>query len=353
MTIKSPLEIENLRILGRSDLAAPLKLYWTASGVEFDFRGSSLELDIEADFAIHEPWISLSLNGNMILRQPLSKGRVILPALRGLDPNQPNHVLLLRETQPMPVDPDCTVILHALRYEGEMAPLPAPKARIEFIGDSITSGEGGMGCPLDTEWLPIWFTAKQGFGVRTGEKLGAEVRILSQSGWGVRSSWDNDPQCNMPAYYEQVCGVVSGGKNACDKPYDFASWPADIVCCVLGCNDQGAINQPEPRVDPVTGVSFKQTVETLPLLEDAMLDFLRKLRRCNPNAKLVWALYENLDAIITVGKNAVKRFLAEGGKDASFVVLPPVVDSGARFHPGKADLERYADVLAQVFKGLL
>ena len=57
--------------------------------------------------------------------------------------------------------------------------------------------------------------------ILTAKKLEADFRIISQSGWGVLSSWDNDPKCAIPKYYEKVCGVVNGERNEELGAYEY------------------------------------------------------------------------------------------------------------------------------------
>ena len=40
----------------------------------------------------------------------------------------------------MPDSPAATIRVHTLRYEGELLPIPEYDLKIEFIGDSLTSG---------------------------------------------------------------------------------------------------------------------------------------------------------------------------------------------------------------------
>ena len=350
----APFELENLRILGRAGDKRPLHLYWTGSGLEMDLRGSELWIEVEADYEDLEPWVSLVVNGNLVMRQMLARGRQWLPLLRGLDPTQPHHIYFMKESQPMPTDKRSGVLVHAIRFEGELAPLPEPTCRLEFIGDSLTSAEGGHGTPKDTEWRPIWFAGAMGYAWQTARLLGGEARVLSQSGWGVRSSWDNDPKCNMPAYYEQVCGVVpEGGIGGDGSAHDFSSWKPDAVLCALGANDQNAINH-EPFTDPVTGETFKQSADDLQPLEDAMVAFLYKLRRCNPDAPIYWLRFGGESTVKSLIAKSVDRYLAET-KDpkCSLLELPSMSPTGARNHPGLDVHTAQAQALAAQLKKLL
>ena len=59
-------------------------------------------------------------------------------------------------------------------------------------------------------------------------------------------------------------------------PYDFHSWPADAVVINLGTNDGTGLGIP---ISPEKAAVFSETVTK----------FLYTLRRCNPQAYLLWA----------------------------------------------------------------
>ncbi|KAF6590638.1 GDSL family lipase, partial [Paenibacillus sp. EKM208P] len=80
--------------------------------------------------------------------------------------------------------------------------------------------------------VPMLFTALRNYTAITAEALNADYRVLSQSGWGVLTSWDNNPHANIPAYYEQVCGVLTGERNealGAFSDHDFTPWQPDVV----------------------------------------------------------------------------------------------------------------------------
>lgn len=151
-----------------------------------------------------------------------------------------------------------TAICHA---GGEFLPLPAPRCRLEFIGDSITSGEGAIGAVCETDWISTFFSAENHYGRMTADALGAEYRVVSASGWGLVSGWDNDPRCTLAPCYTQVCGLAAGERNAA------LGARSPTICRLarrcghlnLGTNDWNAFHNP-PWVDPETGRSFKQTL---------------------------------------------------------------------------------------------
>ncbi len=329
-----PLALANVRIHGRTLAQSPLNLFWTGSGVEFDLRGSELSIEIEADFRDLEPWVCVLINDHLVYRVPLQKGVHTLPLFRGLNLDSPHNIKILRESQAMPEDALTCVKLHAISFDGELAQLPTPTSRLEFLGDSLSSGEGSMGGPADAEWRPIWFSASCNYTRLTAQMLGGESRALTQSGWGVRSSWDNDPKCNIPAYYEKICGVVpEGAKGACHLPNDFLAWKPDMVICALGSNDRNAMGHAQ-RVDPETGIAFAQRRDDPKPLEDDMLAFLQKLRRLNPDAYIAWMFFEGEEVILPVIRRAMARFEQGGDKKSGLLLVPPMRPTGARNHPG-------------------
>lgn len=225
------------------------------------------------------------------------------------------------------------------------------------IGDSLTSGEGLYGAREEDGFASAWFGARRAFPRLTADSLCADCRCVSQSGWGIRSDWRNDPRHALPDWYARVCGPAAGKANAAlgaQKPNDFAAWQPDAVIVNLGTNDTGAMeNPPCPGPD---GVPFQQrnAPEGLALLEEAAFAFLRDLRRRNPSAKLVWAYGMLGETLRPSLERAVNRFWAEDSR-TWFLPLPEMrpEDIGSRLHPGPACHQIAADTLTTFLKTIL
>lgn len=363
MNTAAVFSIPHLRPLGRfhpeaARRAGVLPLFWSGSGLELCFTGTELRVILEADFDRLEPWISVELNGAPLIRTPLNRGVNELCLFQGLTAGVPRHVRLLKETQPMPDECSGCLRVSGLRWAGgEFLPLPAPACRLEFVGDSLTSGEGLFGAREEADFAAAWFSARLAFPQRTADLLGAECRVVSQSGWGVRSDWRNDPRHALPDWYGRVCGPAAGTANAAlgaqEEP-DCSVWRPDAVIVNLGTNDAGAMENP-PWTGP-GGEAFRQRrdPEGLALLEAGALDFLRDLRRRNPGAKLVWAygmLGTDLRAPL---ERAVERFREEDA-NVWYLPLPQVRPEtmGARLHPGPACHQEAAEVLAAFLRTIL
>ena len=351
-------DIPHLRPLGRFQEEAArrqgaLPLFWAGSGVELLFSGTELRLVLEADFEQMEPWITVEVNGAPLIRMPMVRGENEICILRGMAPGAARRVRLLKDTQPMETDERHSLLVRAVRWEGgDFLPLPEPSCRLEFVGDSLTSGEGLAGTRTESDWVPAFFRGSGTWANMTAEMLGAEFRAVSQSGWGVRSGWDNDLHCTLPSIYDAVCAPARGETSrafAAQERHDFASWQPDAVVVNLGTNDAGAMENP-----PRDGFRQEATAEGLQAFEDAALDFLRQLRRRNPGAKLVWA-YGMVDSRLRPQlERAVRRFRDEGG-EAWYLPLPAVREEtmGALRHPGPECHREAAEAAAALLGQIL
>ncbi len=342
-----------IRVLGRTGSAGGAPVLWhTGSGFVCRYTGSALWLRVAADYAQYEPWLAVEVNGAWLQRFPLPRGESEVCLFRGMTAGTVKQVRVLKECQAMPDDPTHSVRLLGLRWPDEDAgflSLPEPKYRLEFIGDSITSGEGLAGAQSETDWLPMFFSAVPHYARLTADALGAEYRIFSQSGWGLCSSWDNDPRHVVMDDYATVCGQC--GDTA---PYDFAAWPADAVILNLGTNDWGAMHEPAWR-DPVTGRCFQQadTPEGHARISKAVAKALHTVRRCNPNALLIWAFGMLGDELRPTLEAGIRQYKTETGDTRVFYLpLPAAVPAtmGAREHPGPACHRQAAEVLTAFLK---
>jgi len=318
-----PLTLPNLRVLGRTGSDA-INLYWTGSGVEMDLYGSELWIEVDVDWSYYEPWISALEKEQLLVRMPLQRGRQWILLFRGFDASKSHHITILRETQAMS-DTATSIKLTGLRFDGELKPLPTPKIRIEYIGDSHTSAEGALGVPEDTEWIPLWFTAARGYPTVSARELGAEPRIISQSGWGCLSSYDNNPNHALPKVYEYICSVNKEGKGSNMNPNDFKAWQPDLVLVALGANDRSSWSASEWTGN---GETFKNSPE---LFEEAAYKFLERLRELNAGAYLAW-MFPQEDPMSAILDRVTEKFRKEHDQKCQYFVIPAWEKTGVRGH---------------------
>ena len=351
-------EISNKKIHGRTiENASPLPLFWNHSGVEVNCTGSELWVDLEIDHGFHEPWVAYEINGALMSRQMVLSGTNTLCIFRSMTPGVVKNVRFYRELQAMHEDDNCHVLVKGFRTDGEFLPVEERKLKFEFIGDSITSGEGTYGATKDTDWLAMYMSSSRHYATIIEKAMNADISIISQGGWGVYCGWDNDLRHNIPAVYEPVCGLAWGPYNkgiGATEKYDFSKWVPDAVIINLGTNDSTAFNTP-PFDVPGVGVCKQRrnedgsyNVEDAEKVKSAVNNFLKMVRKCNPSSRIIWAygmLGYDLEAIILEGMD---RFRKETGDDnVEYFRLPVVTDKtfGAHYHPGYANHIEAARVL--------
>ena len=335
-----------LRILGRMDRNRwPLALDWTGSGVELQFRGSDLWAELEAPAKEPIMWMMVLTDGKPVARFPVEPGVRFYPLVLGMDAEHSRTVTLVKETQCMPDSPEATVLLRTLRMNGEAEELKPRDLKIEFIGDSLTSGEGSLAPRDNDEWITIWFSACGNYSQTACRILNAERRILSQSGYGVCWNWEHNPEQNMPDSYEMIAGVMIGEaaeKRGCRLPNDFSAWQPDIVCIRLLTN-YGVCMRDRDSFEADRGP-----------LKEGCLALLRKVRKYNPEAKIVWIL-PGTEFHPELAEEAVEQARQDGMTGLHTFALPDYEgeDMGARYHPN-AEWNRKAGImLAEYLKTII
>lgn len=362
-------EIKNIHIFGRmGKVRQPMPLLFNGSGIEVVVTGSDLWIDLETDSDFHEPWVAYEINGAFIGRQMLLPGEHRICLFRNMESSIPKRVRFYRELQAMGDDGVCKVMVKGLELDvnGSFLEVPKYERKIEFIGDSITSGEGSYGAVTDTDWLAMYMSASVNYATMTAKLLNADYHLISQGGWGVFCGWDNDPRHNIPSVYEKVCGLCGGAvakELGAHEEYDFASWQPDVIVVNLGTNDITSFNQP-PFVNPEDGQTYKQRKnedgslnrEDELKVEKAIVNFLTMLRKHNPKAHIAWCygmLFCDLDLTITEAMTEYRR--NTGDTNISFFQLPDTTMEtvGAHMHPGRASHEGAAKALSNYLRTMM
>lgn len=370
--------LRNVKVLGRqpkgavrqdgSSAFAGVDLTYSCSGIEAVFTGESLWLQIEADWSAMEPWLVVELDGIQIQRFPVQRGHSEVELFAHMNAGEKRswHVRVMRETQPMGEKNEYVRLTGLREQGGHFTPLPAHHHVLEFVGDSITTGEGAVGAKHDNDWASVFFGGSQSYPRRVADALNADFRVVSQSGWGISSSWNDQRSCRIPRIYPQVCGALTSEQAVSagmDQPYDFAANRADAIIINLGTNDAGAFGQSGQK-DPQTGEFYDAR-----LLADGLYDpassalivhearaYLQDVRRLNSDAAIVWALGAYSSPMVDLIGQMVDRYIAESGdKRVRFVRLDPVTDAtiGSHEHPGVLWHEYAARTLIPVVQQML
>jgi len=213
-----------------------------------------------------------------------------------------------------------------------LKPLPRPKHKIEFIGNSITCGASS-----DMSDIPcgkgVWqdqHNAYMAYGPVTARALNAQWHLSSVSGIGLIHSCCN-LDITMPPVFDKI--EMRGDS----IPWDFKKYQPDVVTVCLGQND---------------GIQDSAT------FCKAYIDFINRLRGYYPKAQLVLLTSpmadEKLKAVLKMQILAViDYFKNEKDKKVSYYFFPRSYNGGCDYHPSLEEHQLIAAELTSYLKKLM
>ena len=369
-------EIKSKCFLGRNvkdvENLPEINLFWAASALKINVKACEVWADFESDYDSNEPWVSIFLNGSRISRFMIEKsGEKSVCLVRGLNSQVENEICIYKDTQPMPGDTKHSLKVKNISLDdnGKFCEIKPAKMKIEFIGDSITSGEGLAGAPSQMEWIPTVFVGSESYAAQIARYFEADFSVFSQCGWGLCWGWDGNRNNNIPKFYEKVCGVMEGdfhnqlGEN---QDYDFKDG-SDFVVLNLGTNDDGAFFQP-PWKDEKSGIEYKLELDGGKIsasdneyIVQRAKNFLSLIRKHNKNAQIIWCYgMIKLKFIPECLNTAIKQWKKETGDnkihllelDSMEDVEKNYEDKGSRGHPGKKVHKLAAEKLKKLIENL-
>lgn len=334
-------EIPYLRVLGRTNGSLePVTLFWTASGIEMNIKATEAWVTVRSDYGLFEPWADVIVDGAMSQRLMVNKGEQKICLFRNMEGDKIRNVKLLRDTPAFPTDEKTLFQILGVQTDGEFCPLEEPKMRLEVIGDSITSGEGGSGAGGEMTWNSFCFNCVDNYAYMAAKELDAIYHCVSQSGWGVFCSWEGDEKQAIPPYYEQVCGLLNGERNkelGAFEKWDFQKFQPDVIVVNLGTNDGSGTKDMEK-------------------VGKAVEDFLKKLRDYNPESYILWCYGMLGNGIQPTLENAIQNYKTKSGDErVEFVELPDTLEGefGSRQHPGQKSHKKTAKVLVEEIRAIV
>ncbi len=215
----------------------------------------------------------------------------------------------------------------AIVTDGEISPVPEKPLKMEFIGDSITCGYAAYPIEDKTKSVeyPLWEAGSNTYAFLTAEALGAEYQSVCASGYGIVCGWNADG-VTLSDMYETHSFYYN--KTA----WDFSD-PSDIVVINLGTNDNNRMTACGKTLDDVSG---------------GIRALFEQVRRCNPDAKIVWVTGMMGDCFVEEVSACVEDL---GGAEAGyyFKQLPYGASSGG-YHPTVEEHEAASAVLVDFLK---
>lgn len=266
-TLAVPANHAELQYTGRVDFTNPQAptLNWAGNAVAIAFQGTALQVNLTCKTTNENNYLTVIVDGGTpttLVASSRSTGATTYTVASGLAQGTHTARLIRR------CDYDT---VHGLTVNGfaiagttrAVAALPArPTRRIEFYGDSITTGMGNENPSnqgdMSKENNYLAYSAV------TARNLGAEMTCISRSGIGIMSSWY--PEI-MPQVYSRLDPFNAS------SAWNFSLWTPDVVVINLGQNDFWTITSPDAA-----------TIET------AYRNFFTNIRSKYPNALIVAAL---------------------------------------------------------------
>ena len=322
--------------LGRHDpREEKAQLWWSGSGVRFCLKCTYLTAQITSTHKTHAAYLGVMVDGAPVVRLPLLRGSHEYALLAGMDDGYAHEISIIKDTQ-AGYDEDGPVILEWVETDGAPTPAPERKLMLEFIGDSLTVGEGCLGAESGMEWRMVYISHMPAFPTLVSEGMKADKRVIALGGWGAARSWDNDPNSRIGRIYDRLCAVIPGG----DAPLDFPEKSADAVIINLGTNDGSALKNISPDEQPAVERE----------IHDRAIELIGMARRHNPHAYILWAYGLCGNALEGVLKKAVEDC---GDANCAYLPLTMAEGNGSRMHPSRKSHEKAAQEIMNALKAHL
>ena len=262
----------NIQYVGRidfSDVLSP-KLSWAGTSISVNFTGKYLavHLDDQLGSNYYNGFIDGNYDKPILIRCKKGFGKYVIAS----DLLPGNHSVLITKRTDGEEGFSNFIGIQLDDNEKLHSPPKRHERKIEFIGDSITSGMGNESSEEGVDYFPKDKNNFLSFGAFTARALNAEMHVISQGGIGIIVSWFD---FTMSQLYEKT---TAGGVNGAD--WDFSVWVPDVVVINLFQNDKWIIEGGAKLATPPTETQRVQ----------AYIDFVKTVRSKYPKAYIVCTL---------------------------------------------------------------
>ena len=326
---------------GRIEKFYPLKanLISAASIAEFKFSGTQTSVQLSS--AEDHAYVSLELDGQYKGRYRIDQKPSKAFTIRAENPGI-HTVKLYKATEAT----TGTIVFDASQTANlvRISP-PKTRKRIEFIGNSITSGMGNdLSIPCGTG---VWYdqhNAYFSYAAILSRKLDADFVLSSVSGIGMYRNWNDEHQeeAIMPDVYNNLYLIK---ENKTPFTNDFQP---DFVSIALGTNDLSEGDGKKLR---------------LPFNEEKYVanytEFIKNIYQRYPKTRIILLTSPMVNGerniiLVNALQKVIKNF--ESDKNHKPIILfqyQPMAPKGCGYHPSMEDDKTMAGQLYATFKKLL
>ena len=207
--------------------------------------------------------------------------------------------------------------IESVTFSGVLKTPKAEKLQIEFIGDSVTVGEGMYGAQQQFNSLAETYNTYDGYAAKVARNLSAGVSTVAYCG-------------------AKVPGIKT---SFLDETWDFASNKKDIVVINMGTNDLGWSN-----------ISLSDVEDTLRADCMALIKAVRQ--KYGKDTYIVWAYGMMFDKDKAFFKEVTEQYAKNNNdKRVLFCDLSAAKDNaGNASHPSQKGNDKAADILTKFLK---
>ena len=293
--------------------------FWVAGAqVQAKFKGTTCVLTVndEIKWGTTHNYLEVSIDGAEPQRIKLKEKENKIDLSAGLTDGE-HTITIIKATEAL----QGYIEFVGLTCDKLLAPNELPKRKIEFFGDSITSGMGSELTPIpcdSAEWYDQ-HTVYYGYAATAARTLQAQYHLTSESGIGLIHNCCDKPYV-MPRVYDKL--------NITDDSltWNFNRYQPDVVSICLGQNDG---------------------IQDSTQFVSAYVAFIKTLRGHYPNAQFVcfsspMANEKLRNTLSNYLQATVQYYQAQGETKIDYYVFNRGFNKGCGGHPDKEDQQQIA-----------
>lgn len=265
----------HIRYMGRIAYQADAaKIFWSGSWMQINFKGTKAEVVLKDERG--DNYFNVIIDGKIVVLHPDAEKRVYTLAT-GL-PYGAHSLTIFKRTEWA----DGTTLFYGFQFNDGaevLAPPPVKVRKMEYYGDSITSGygvedfDGG-----NNSYLPPYKNNYITYAALTARHFNAQYFCISKSGIGVTVGYTD---MTMPELYDRL------DPNDPKSHWDFSKYTPDVVVVNLFQNDASMMRQGDA---PQFKARFGDQQPSEEFIIETYRKFIQNIRSKYPNAQIICTL---------------------------------------------------------------